>query len=184
MSARLQFSSIGRGDSVDWFRLTPASSFQESWQCAFVAIVITTSLFAVASVWRLVRGPIYAARSTDFESSFPIHVLMHVPHAEIEVQLVQHCNCTRNGDTKVRQKQDKLVKTFNGELTRHVFYLYHSAYLPPPWLKKLRWLGQGRGREGRKEGRVNIQCSRMTTAVLGQPGILMTCHHCRGFHPI
>lgn len=149
MHARLQFISIGRGDSVDWFRLTPASSFQESWQCAFVAIVITASLFAAASVWRLVRGPIYAARSTDFESSLPLHVL-HLLHAEIEVQLARHCNCTRNGDTKVRQKQDKLVKTFNGELTRHVSNLYHNAYLLPPWLEKSRWLGQGRGREGRK----------------------------------
>lgn len=149
MHARLQFISIGRGDSVDWFHLTPASSFQESWQCAFVAIVITASLFAAASVWRLVRGPIYAARSTDFESSLPLHVL-HLLHAEIEVQLARHCNCTRNGDTKVRQKQDKLVKTFNGELTRHVSNLYHNAYLLPPWLEKSRWLGQGRGREGRK----------------------------------
>lgn len=126
--------------------LTPASSFQESWQCAFVAIVITASLFAAASVWRLVRGPIYAARSTDFASSFAMHVLVHVPHADIEVQLARRCNCTSNGDTKVRQKQDGLAKTFHSELTGI------------------------RSREGRKEG-VDIQCSRMTITVVGPPGI-------------
>jgi hypothetical protein len=78
---------------------------------------------------------------------------MHVPHAEIEVQLVQHCNCTRNGDTKVRQKQDKLVKTFNGELTRHVFYLYHSAYIPSSTLTQEIKMIRSREGKGGKEGR-------------------------------